>query len=76
MSILIDKNSKVLVTGLTGRIGSFHAEEMRLSGTNVEEGRKLIRESGLNITTAETLAEAAEKVVAAWKAARSNGGAA
>jgi malate-CoA ligase subunit beta len=49
---------------------------VRLSGTNVEEGRKLIRESGLNITTAETLAEAAEKVVAAWKAARSNGGAA
>lgn len=49
---------------------------VRLSGTNVEEGRRLIRESGLNITTAETLAEAAEKVVAAWKAARSNGGAA
>ncbi|HEY9039385.1 MAG TPA: malate--CoA ligase subunit beta [Roseovarius sp.] len=42
---------------------------VRLSGTNVEEGRKLLNESGLNITTAETLAEAAEKVVAAWKKA-------
>lgn len=42
---------------------------VRLSGTNVEEGRKLLNESGLNITTAETLAEAADKVVEAWKKA-------
>ncbi|RBI72231.1 succinate--CoA ligase subunit alpha [Roseovarius sp. TE539] len=38
MPILIDENSKVLVTGLTGRIGSFHAEEMRAYGTNVVGG--------------------------------------
>ena len=38
MAILIDKDSKVLVTGLTGRIGSFHAEEMRAYGTNVVGG--------------------------------------
>lgn len=43
---------------------------VRLSGTNVEEGRKLIADSGLNITTAETLADAADLVVKAWKAAR------
>ena len=43
---------------------------VRLSGTNVEEGRKLIADSGLNITTAETLADAADLVVNAWKAAR------
>ncbi|MBZ8119493.1 malate--CoA ligase subunit beta [Roseovarius sp. LXJ103] len=49
---------------------------VRLSGTNVDEGRALINESGLNIITADTLAEAADKVVAAWKDARSkNGGA-
>lgn len=38
---------------------------VRLSGTNVEEGRKIIEESGLPIITADTLAEAAEKAVAA-----------
>jgi len=38
---------------------------VRLSGTNVEEGRKIIAESGLPIIMAETLAEAAEKAVQA-----------
>ncbi|MDE2387761.1 MAG: malate--CoA ligase subunit beta [Betaproteobacteria bacterium] len=38
---------------------------VRLSGTNVEEGRRIIANSGLPIITAETLAEAAEKVVRA-----------
>jgi malate-CoA ligase subunit beta len=38
---------------------------VRLSGTNVEEGRKIIAESGLPIIGADTLAEAAEKAVAA-----------
>ena len=38
---------------------------VRLSGTNVEAGRKIIAESGLPIITATTLAEAAEKAVLA-----------
>ena len=38
---------------------------VRLSGTNVEEGRRIVAESGLPIITAETLAEAAERAVAA-----------
>ena len=38
---------------------------VRLSGTHVEQGRKIIAESGLPIITAETLAEAAEKAVQA-----------
>ena len=38
---------------------------VRLSGTNVEEGRKIIADSGLPIIVAETLAEAAEKAVEA-----------
>jgi succinyl-CoA synthetase beta subunit len=42
---------------------------VRLAGTNVEAGRQILRDSGLPIITAETLAEAAEKVVAAWKQA-------
>jgi len=38
---------------------------VRLAGTNVEEGRRILTESGLPIVTADTLSEAAEKVVAA-----------
>jgi len=38
---------------------------VRLSGTHVEEGQRIIRESGLPIITADTLAEAAEKAVQA-----------
>ncbi len=47
---------------------------VRLSGTNVEEGRRIIAESGLPIITAETLAEAAEKAVQARNAVVSKGG--
>ena len=42
---------------------------VRLAGTNVEEGRRILDESDLSVITAETLAEAAEKAVAAAKAA-------
>jgi malate-CoA ligase subunit beta len=38
---------------------------VRLAGTNVEEGKKIIQNSGLPIISAETLADAAEKAVAA-----------
>ena len=37
---------------------------IRMEGTNVEEGKRLLRESGLNFTTADAMDEAAEKVVA------------
>ncbi len=40
---------------------------VRLSGTNVEAGRKIIKDSGLDIIMADTLQEAAEKAVAVWK---------
>jgi len=40
---------------------------VRLQGTNVDQGRKLLADSGLNIITAERMDEAAEKVVAAAK---------
>jgi malate-CoA ligase subunit beta len=46
---------------------------VRLSGTNVEEGRRIIAESGLPIITAETLAEAAEKAVQARNEAVAKG---
>ncbi len=38
---------------------------LRLEGTNVEEGKKILMESGLNFIVAETMKDAAEKVVAA-----------
>jgi len=37
---------------------------VRLGGTNVEEGRRILAESDVELTTAETLAEAGERAVA------------
>jgi succinyl-CoA synthetase beta subunit len=41
---------------------------LRLEGTNVQEGKKILMESGLNFVIAETMKDAADKVVAAAKA--------
>jgi len=38
---------------------------VRMQGTNVEEGKRILAGSGLPIISAETMAEAAEKIVAA-----------
>jgi succinyl-CoA synthetase beta subunit len=38
---------------------------LRLEGTNVEQGREILQASGLNFTVAQTMKDAAEKVVAA-----------
>ncbi|MEW6766863.1 MAG: ADP-forming succinate--CoA ligase subunit beta [Pseudomonadota bacterium] len=40
---------------------------VRLEGTNVEEGKKIIRESGLNVLPADDLDDAAQKIVKAVK---------
>jgi len=42
---------------------------VRLEGTNVEEGKTIIRESGLNVIPADDLDDAAQKIVAAIKKA-------
>jgi succinyl-CoA synthetase beta subunit len=38
---------------------------VRMQGTNVDEGKKILKDSGLAIISAETMAEAAEKIVRA-----------
>ncbi len=43
---------------------------VRLEGTNVELGKKILAESGLAITSADNLADAAEKVVKAVKGSK------
>ena len=40
---------------------------VRLEGTNVEQGKKIIRESGLNVVPADDLDDAAQKIVKAVK---------
>jgi succinyl-CoA synthetase beta subunit len=42
---------------------------LRLEGTNVEQGREILKNSGFNFIVAETMKDAAEKVVAAAKGA-------
>jgi len=42
---------------------------VRLEGTNVEHGKQILNDSGMNIIAADNLADAAQKVVAAVKGA-------
>jgi malate-CoA ligase subunit beta len=45
----------------------------RLAGTNYEEGRRILKDSGLSIITADTLADAAQKAVDALHHVANNG---
>ena len=38
MSILIDKNTRLIVQGITGRDGGFHTAKMKAYGTNIVGG--------------------------------------
>jgi succinyl-CoA synthetase beta subunit len=59
-------NCATLAEGIIHATQELHVKVpliVRLEGTNVEEGKRLLKESGLAITTADGLAEAAEKAV-------------
>jgi succinyl-CoA synthetase beta subunit len=53
------------VVGAAQNLGVKVPVVVRLEGTNVEEGQRVIRESGLNFTVANGMKDAAQKVVAA-----------
>jgi succinyl-CoA synthetase beta subunit len=60
-----------LATGVVEAARKTHIQlpiVLRLEGTNVEQGREILKQSGLNFIVAETMKDAAEKVVAAAKA--------
>ena len=38
MTVLVDKKSKIIIQGFTGKMGSFHADEMIKYGSNVVGG--------------------------------------
>jgi succinyl-CoA synthetase beta subunit len=57
-----------LATGVVEAANKTHIQlpiVLRLEGTNVEAGRQILKDSGLNFIVAETMKDAAEKVVAA-----------
>jgi succinyl-CoA synthetase beta subunit len=56
------------VVGAAQNLGVSIPIVARLEGTNVEEGRQVLRDSGINILTADGMRDAAEKVVSAANA--------
>ena len=60
----------VIATGIVGAVREVKLTVplvVRLEGTNVDLGKKILKDSGLPIITADGLADAAQKVVAASK---------
>ena len=64
MSILVDENTRVLVQGITGREGSFHARACIAYGTQVVAGVRRARAasfSTIRIPVFESVADAVEQ---------------
>jgi succinyl-CoA synthetase beta subunit len=63
----------IVASGVVAAVKSLGIEVpvvVRLEGTNVELGQRILRESGLNFTVAQGMKDAAEKVVALTRAAQ------
>ena len=66
MSVLVSKNTKLIVQGMTGSTGAFHSRQMKEYGTNVvagvTPGKGGQKVEGLeNVPVFDTMAEAVEK---------------
>ncbi len=76
MSILVDRDTRVLVQGITGREGSFHTEQMVEYGTNVVSGvtpggsGKRVAGAPVFDTVADAIAETAPNVAIIFVPAR------
>lgn len=66
MTILLDRSTRVLVLGITGKIGSFHTAEMIAYGTNVVGGVTPGKGGSVvhNVPVFDTIKEAVEKTEA------------
>ncbi|MFA5984528.1 MAG: succinate--CoA ligase subunit alpha [Methylococcaceae bacterium] len=64
MAILIDENTRIIVQGFTGKIGTFHAEDMIKYGSKVVGGITPGKggQSHLGLSVFNTVKEAVEKV--------------
>ena len=66
MAVLIDKDTKIIIQGFTGKMGSFHAEEMIKYGSNivggVTPGKGGMKH--LNLPVFNTVQEAKDKTAA------------
>ncbi|HEY9746490.1 MAG TPA: succinate--CoA ligase subunit alpha [Oculatellaceae cyanobacterium] len=67
MAVLVDKNTKLIVQGITGKEGAFHAEQCIAYGTNVVggvtpgKGGTTVELAGKTIPVFNTVLEAREK---------------
>jgi succinyl-CoA synthetase alpha subunit len=70
MSILVDKNTRLLVQGITGREGSFHTSQMIAYGTNVVagvtpgKGGQTFAAEGVKVPVFHTVKEAVDETAA------------